>query len=96
MLNLKDRIGEDSIRDLAPNGLVDYTFKNVFSLVKGIQNKDYEGVNTTFFVPLINNRVWGYNQNDTTILKDNIAYKSTNLPSSNDLIQSTELRPAIF
>jgi hypothetical protein len=42
-----------------------------------------------------NNRVWGYNQNDTTILKDNIAYKSTNLPSSNDLIQSTELRPAI-
>jgi hypothetical protein len=39
MLNLKDRIGEDSIRDL--NGLaVDYTFKNVFSLVKGIQNKD--------------------------------------------------------
>jgi hypothetical protein len=34
MLNLKDRIGEDSIRDLAPNGLaVDYTFKNVFSLV---------------------------------------------------------------
>jgi hypothetical protein len=29
MLNLKDRIGEDSIRDLAPNGLaVDYTFKN--------------------------------------------------------------------
>jgi hypothetical protein len=61
-------------------------------LVKGIQNKDYEGVNTTFFVPLISNRVWGYNQNDTTILKDNIAYKSTNLPSSNDLIQSTELR----
>jgi hypothetical protein len=35
MLNLKDRIGEDSIRDLAPNGLaVDYTFKNVFSLVR--------------------------------------------------------------
>jgi hypothetical protein len=33
MLNLKDRIGEDSIRDLAPNGLaVDYTLKNVFSL----------------------------------------------------------------
>jgi hypothetical protein len=62
MLNLKDRIGEDSIRDLAPNGLADYTLKNVFSLVKGIQNKDYEGVNTTF-VPLIsNNRVWGYNQ----------------------------------
>jgi hypothetical protein len=65
-------------------------------LVKGIQNKDYEGV-ILLFVPLIsNNRVWGYNQNDTTILKDNIAYKSTNLPSSNDLIQSTELRPAIL
>jgi hypothetical protein len=40
MLNLKDRIGEDSIRDLAPNGLaVDYTFKNVFSLVKGFKTK---------------------------------------------------------
>jgi hypothetical protein len=38
MLNLKDRIGEDSIRDL--NGLaVDYTFKNVFSLVKGFKTK---------------------------------------------------------
>jgi hypothetical protein len=30
MLNLKDRIGEDSIRDLAPNGLVDYTLKMYF------------------------------------------------------------------
>jgi hypothetical protein len=31
MLNLKDRIGEDSIRDLAPNGLAaDYTFKMYF------------------------------------------------------------------
>jgi hypothetical protein len=40
MLNLKDRIGEDSIRDLAPNGLaVDYTLKNVFSLVKGFKTK---------------------------------------------------------
>jgi hypothetical protein len=68
----------------------------MYFLCKGIQNKDYEGVNTTYFVPLIsNNRVLGYNQNDTTILKDNIAYKSTNLPSSNNLIQSTELRPAI-
>jgi hypothetical protein len=38
----------------------------------------------------------GLQQNDTTILKDNIAYKSTNLPSSNDLIQSTELRPISF
>jgi hypothetical protein len=67
MLNLKDRIGEDSIRDLAPNGLVEL-FKS--------------------------NRVW-VTTKTTTILKDNIAYKSTNLPSSNDLIQSTELRPAI-
>jgi len=97
MLNLKDRIGDDSIRDLAPVGLVvDWTFKNVFNLVKGVQNKTVEGVNTTFFVPLIsNNRVWAYNQNDTTILKDNIAYKITNLPSSNNLIQSTELRPCV-
>lgn len=97
MLNLKDRIGDDTLRDLTTESLtVDYTFKNVYSLVQGIQNKIVDGVNATFFVPLIsNNRVWAYNQNDTTILKDNIAYKSTNLPSSNNLIQSTELRPCI-
>jgi hypothetical protein len=97
MLNLKDRIGDDSIRDLAPEGLiVDYTFKNVFNLVKGIQNKEVEGVNTTYFVPLIStNRVWAYNQNDTTILKDNIAYKSNTPSSSNNLIQSNELRPCV-
>jgi hypothetical protein len=97
MLNLKDRIGDDSIRDLAPDGLiVDWTFKNVFNLVKGIQNKITNTINTSFFVPLIsNNRVWGYNQNDTTVLKDNIAYKNTNLATSINLIQSTELRPAI-
>lgn len=97
MLNLKDRIGEDSIRDLTDESLVvDWTFKNVFSLVKGMQNKLVDGINASFFVPLIsNNRVWGFNQNDTTILKDNIAYKVTNLATSNNLIQSTELRPCI-
>ena len=88
MLNLKDRIGDDSIRDLAPDGLtVDWTFKNVFSLVKGIVNKTTSGVNTTYFVPLIsNNRVWGYGQALSSVLKDNIAYRSTNLATSNNLI----------
>jgi len=97
MLNLKDRIGEDSIRDLAPEGLsVDWTYKNVFSLLKGIQNKATSAINTSFFVPLISNtRVWAYNQNDSTDLLDNIAYKFTNLSSSPNLIQSTELRPAV-
>jgi len=97
MLNLKDRIGDDTIRDLTADSLVlDWTFKNVFSLVKGAQNALINGINATFFVPLIsNNRVWGFNQNDTTLLKDNIAYKVTNTADSNNLIQSTELRPCL-
>lgn len=97
MLNLKDRIGEDTIRDLTTESLtVDWTYKNVFSLVKGMQNSIINTVNTSFFVPLISNiRVWGFNQNDTTLLKDNIAYKVTNPATSINLIQSNELRPAI-
>lgn len=97
MLNLKDRMGDDSIRTLTDSSLiVDWTYKNVFSLVKGMQNSIIDTINTSYFVPLISNiRVWGFNQNDTTLLKDNIAYKSTNLATSNNLINSNELRPAI-
>jgi hypothetical protein len=97
MLNLKDRIGDDLISSLAPAGaVVDWTFKNVFSLVKGVQSKLIDGINTAFFVPLIsNNRVWGYNANPSALLKDNIAYNSATLPTSSNLIQATELRPAV-
>lgn len=97
MLNLKDRMGDDSIRDLAPDGLVvDWTYKNVFSLVKGVQNAVIDGINTTYFVPLIsNNRVWGYNSSTGSVLKDNIAYNSSVLPTSTNLIDSAELRPCI-
>ncbi len=97
MLNLKDRMGNDSIRDLSNEPLVvDWTFKNVFALIKGIQNKLIDGVNATFFTPLISNiRVWGYNSNTSSTLKDNVAYNSRVLATSRNLIQSTELRPAV-
>jgi hypothetical protein len=97
MLNLKDRIGEDSIRDLAPDGLViDWTYKNVFSLVTGVKNATTNGVNASYFVPLIsNNRVWGFNNNVSAPLKDNIAYDISVLPTSINLIDSAELRPCV-
>lgn len=97
MLNLKDRIGNDTINNLSDAGLVvDWTYKNVFSLVKGVQNAVIDGINTTYFVPLIsNNRVWGYNSSTGSALKDNIAYNSSVLPTSTNLIDSAELRPCI-
>ena len=97
MLNLKDRIGEDSIIDLAPTGLmIDWTYRNVFSLVQGVKNSDVNGVNASYFVPLIsNNRVWGFNNNLAAPLKDNIAYDISVSANSINLIDSSELRPCV-
>ena len=97
MVNLRDRIGEDSIKDLSDNSLtVDWTFKNVFSLVKGIKNTLIDTVKATYFVPLIsNNRVWSMDSTFPAGLKDNISYNSSRTADDINLIQSTELRPAV-
>ena len=97
MVNLRDRIGEDSIKDLSDSSLtVDWTFKNVFSLVKGIKNTLIDTVKATYFVPLIsNNRVWSMDSTFPAGLKDNISYNSSRTADDINLIQSTELRPAV-
>ena len=97
MVNLRDRIGEDSIKDLTDESLiVDWTFKNVFNLVKGTKNILIDTVKATYFVPLIsNNRVWSMDSTFPVGLKDNIAYNPSRTADDINLIQSTELRPAV-
>ena len=97
MVNLRDRIGEDSIKDLTDESLlVDWTFKNVFNLVKGIKNTLIDTVKATYFVPLISkNRVWSMDSTFPAGLKDNISYNSSRTADDINLIQSTELRPAV-
>lgn len=97
MLNLKDRIGDDLINNLAPTGaVIDWTLPNVFSFLKTIQTKVVDSINVKYFVPLIsNNRVWSFNNNTDLPLKDNIAYDPDVAPNLNNIIQSTELRPCV-
>jgi len=97
MLNLKDRIGDDLISNLAPTGaVIDWTYNNVFTFLKTIQTKVVDTINIKYFVPLIsNNRVWGFNNNTDFPLKDNIAYDPDVAPNLNNIIQSTELRPCV-
>ena len=97
MLNLKDRMGDDLISNLAPTGaVIDWTYNNVFTFIKSVQTKVVDTINVKYFVPLIsNNRVWGYNDNTDFPLKDNIAYDPLVAPNLNNLVQSTELRPAV-
>ena len=97
MVSLRDRIGDESIRDLTTESLtVDWTYKNVFNLVKGIKNTLIDTVKATYFVPLIsNNRVWSVDSSFPATLKDNISYNSSRTADDINLIQSTELRPAL-
>jgi hypothetical protein len=71
MLNLKDRMGDDLINELAPSGaVINWTYNTVFDMIKTVQTKVVDGINATYFVPLIsNNRVWSFNNNTEIALK---------------------------
>lgn len=95
MTNLKDRIGEDLISDLASVS-VDWTPNEVFNRLKSAKNLTIEGVNVLYFVPLVSNtRVLRYDPNTELDVLDNIAYDVIISPKSNNVIQPTELRPCI-
>ena len=97
MTNLADRLGDDLIGDLTDEAVeIDWSPKNVYDLLRGAQNTTVEGLNLSYFVPLIsNNRVWGYDNNVTAPLKDNVAYDPSVLPTSTGTIKADELRPCI-
>lgn len=102
MTNLKDRIGEDLITDLLDSfGLsaeIEWTPNDVYSLVQGTSSAINLPllVNVSYGVPLIsNNRVWGYDPTDNSVLLDNVAYESFSPPDSTHVIKSDELRPML-
>ena len=97
MTNLKDRIGDDYLTDLTSDTcIIDWTYKNVETLINGATNTVIDTVPISYFVPLIsNNRVWQVDENIGSGAKDNISWDSLVLPTSNNLILSSELRPCI-
>ena len=86
MTNLRDRFGNDTLRDLGSK-LVGWKPSDVFTALRSIQNTDANGAPLKWFVPFASTkRVWN---------ADTIAYVATTSPTSENLIKSDELRPAI-
>lgn len=93
--NLKDRIGDDTLNDLG-SYLIEWLPSKAHQLLQGTESFTIDGINYLYYVPLIsNNRVWSYNRTDDFVNFDNIAYKETTSPSSNNQINSNELKPAL-
>jgi hypothetical protein len=86
MTNLRDKFGNDTLRDLGSK-LITWRPLDVFARLNGMQNTDVDGVALKWFVPLASTkRVWN---------ADEIAYDISNSVTSENLIKSDELRPAI-
>jgi hypothetical protein len=93
LTDLKTRMGEDAINDLATLP-ISWSPKKVFTLMQSPENQTIEGINVSYFVPLISNlRVWSYDESNT--LLDNVKYNAGYLPTDINLIQPVELRPCI-
>jgi hypothetical protein len=93
--NLKDRIGEDTLNDLGSYQLV-WNPSKCYSLLQATESSTIDGINYLYYVPLTSNaRVWSYNTDPASTIKDNIAYKSGTDPNSNNLVKSSELKPAM-
>ena len=95
MVNLKTRIGEDTIQNLGV-AAIDYTPANIFTSLKSIKTIDVDGVTVKYYIPLASNsRVLAADNTFPVSLQDNIAYKSTSLPTSFQVLNPNEVRPAI-
>lgn len=93
MYSLKDRIGDDTL-DLLGDKIISWQPVDVKNSLQSVTQTDVNGVPLKYFTPLASlNRVWNYNQNVTVL--DNIVYDPTKLPTSNNVIKGSELRPAI-
>lgn len=97
MSNLAERIGDDLIADL-PEELVsiNWTPANVYSLMSSKLSTSVDGIPLTYFVPLISNtRVWSFDLNNESSVKDNVGYDVAVDPLSTGVIKSSELRPVM-
>ena len=93
--NLKDRIGEDTLNDLGSYQLV-WNPSKAYQLIQGTESFTIDGINYLYYVPLISNsRVWSYDTDSTSTVKDNIVFKNGTDPLGNNLVKSSELKPAM-
>jgi len=93
MASLKDKIGDDTI-DMLGDKVISYTPLVIKDSLQAITSSDIQGVPIKYFIPLAStNRVLQYNGNGLGF--DNIAFDPTKLPTSNNVIKGSELRPAI-
>lgn len=97
MTNLRDRIGDDLITDLAGEDvLVDWSIEGVQNMVRSSQTTIIDGVLVKYFVPLASiNRVWSRNPTGDEQVLDNIAYDPSVSLTGNNLIRPEELRPCV-
>ena len=92
--NLKDRIGEDTLNDLGSYQL-EWNPNKVFALMQGTESFTIDGINYLYYVPLVSNsRVWSYDPVTPTKL-DNIAFINGTDPLGNNIVKTSELRPAL-
>jgi len=98
MTNLKDKIGDDYLKDLSDSAaLVSWSNEGIQELLTSVKNLDLDGINIKHFVPLVSvNRVWTYDLTENSTLLDNIAYNQATPLDSSNLIKPEELRPAIY
>ena len=98
MANLKDRIGDDYISELAGEPvLTKWSIEGVQDKVRSSHLQVIDGVNVRYFVPLVStNRVWSYDLTDNSPTLDNIAYNPVSELDGNNVIRPEELRPVIY
>jgi hypothetical protein len=99
MISLQARMGEDLINDLPlipakvswlPNDVFDY-----ITSVRNISDVGY-GIPSKYYVPLISReRIFQAQANTSTIYLDNVAYVYSTDPNGNNLLKSSEFRPAV-
>jgi hypothetical protein len=93
--NLKDRIGEDTLNDLGSYQL-EWNPNKTYQLIQGTESFTIDGINYLYYAPLISNsRVWSYDDDVTSTKFDNIAFRNGTNPLGNNVVKTTELRPAL-
>jgi hypothetical protein len=93
--NLRDRIGEDTLNDLGSYQL-EWNPNKAYQLIQGTESFTIDGINYLYYVPLISNsRVWSYDVDPTSTKFDNIAFRDGTNPLGNNVVKTTELRPAL-
>ena len=93
LTNLKDKIGDDTLDSLG-SLVVEWNPRSAKDLLTGVAAGNIQGIPIKYFVPLAStNRVLQFNPDGAGL--DNVFFNSASLPTSNNVIKASEIRPAI-